>query len=211
MTKNAVKKQFHLFIDELSTNAIQEFKPTHIIGLSNGGVNIINIGDETLKTILNTLIKSEINNIQQSLERQFDLVLDYIENKKQNKIKKKFIKKDFFYRNLQNNRKNLESNLEYRLNRMAEDIEPLVKSNKEDFWMAIYDTYNEKESRKFVKRHFRFSDTIDKYKNDLNLTTAINMGLIDKKVEYTDEAVRVIKTSEKNLRNKLDKKIDRIY
>lgn len=213
MTRNAVEKQFHLFIKELSTNAIQEFRPTHIITSSynTGGLNIISIGEETLKTVLNTPIKTEINEIQQSLERQFDLVLEYLESRKQNKIKRKFIKKDFFYKNLQSNRKKLKSNLEYRLNRMAEDVEPLVKSNKEDFWMALYENYSEKDSRKFIKRHFSFSDTIDKYKNDLNLTTRINIGLIDKKIEYTDEAIRVIKKSEKDLRNKLDKKIDNIY
>ncbi|MFP4632220.1 MAG: hypothetical protein ACLFMT_02130 [Halobacteriales archaeon] len=208
MGKEAVRNQLHVFLDDVMEYALQEFKPLAVIGLG------FLPGNSIAKLLLSPLIKKELNVIKITLQNEFNTILDLSEDMKDgdsdpSRYRDRFLANDFFYQNYHGDRADeFEEVLEQRLEEVAEDLEPLLDAEADDFWEALVETYERGEAKDMLTYHFSFTEKLAKDFGD-GMKLTFKLGLI--KFDYTNEAVRVLPYAESSLREQILERLDEEY
>jgi len=205
-SREAVVEQFDVFVDMVIENALDEFEPFRV-------VNIDNIpGNSTAKSVLGPVIRDELDVYRNCINDQFGVVMAYAEDGDLEAHRDDFIQNDIFYRSYEGaDRRALEEDLTERLDMMGTDMAPLMRSGEDDFWDAAVAAYDEDEAREMLPKHFEYTRRIEDYADGIRLTVEIGNRFVSVDIEYTDEAIRCLRESERQLREHLRRRVDEVY
>ncbi|MDZ7689529.1 MAG: hypothetical protein U5J64_12625 [Halobacteriales archaeon] len=206
MTEEAVRRQFDVFIERMDRYVSEEVNPLNTIDsrirLPKGAVN----------AALRPFVRREVDSVGSSFERKFSIVVDCAGGDSVEERRDEYLHTDAFYVNADAEvREELGRELIESLRTMADNIRPLVESEKDSFWDAVVDVYDEEGAKRAIRDGFDYSKTARKYADDVDLTVTVRAGLLSKEIEYTDEAVRALTVAEKRLRRDVTADIEQIY
>ena len=208
MTEEAVRRQFEVFIDRMDGYVAEEVNPLNTldsrvrIRLPKGAVN----------AALRPFVRREVDSVGSSFERKFDIVVDCAAGDAVEERSDEFLSADAFYANADASvRDELGRELVESLRTMSTNIRPLVESEHDVFWEAVVEAYDEDGAKKAIRDSFDYSEMARRYADNVNLTVTVRAGLLSKKIEYTDEAVRALTAAEKRLRRDVTAEIERAY
>jgi len=109
-------------------------------------------------------------------------------------------------------RERLEDRLLARQKRLGDAVEPIVTSEKEEYWTALLETFDREGAITLVEEHFEFTGPLRENRDAFVLQTEIDPGEILSgvgsllggamptiTVEYTDEAIRAMRKAEQRV------------
>jgi hypothetical protein len=207
-SREAVVEQFEVFMERIIHDALDEFEPFRIVNV-NGMP-----GNDRVKQALGPVIRDELGRLRRSVETQFSVVMEYIETGDTEGCRRDFLRNDIFYNSFEGDRRakrRLRKDLTERMTRMGEDMAPLVKTGESEFWDALVAAYDENEAREMLPRHFAYTETLSRYRDDLCLTVRVGGRVLGTELEYTDEAMRVLDVAETRLREHMREEVNVVY
>lgn len=207
-SREAVVGQFEVFMERIIHDALEEFEPFRVVNM-NGMP-----GNDRVKKALGPVIRDELGRLRKSVETQFDIVMRYIETGDTEMCRRDFLRNDIFYNSFEGDqraKRSLGRDLTERMTRMGEDMAPLVETGEEEFWDALVAAYDEDEAREMLPRHFAYTETLNRYRNDLCLTVRVGGKVLGTEVEYTKEAMRVLDVAETRLREHMREEVNGVY
>lgn len=209
MGKEAVRNQLHVFLDDVTRFALEDFRPLAVIGLG------FLPGNSIVKLLMSPLIKKELNVIKITLQNEFNVILDLAEAMNEGdadpqEYYDRFLQHDFFYQNYDGSHEDeFRDLLEKRLEEVAEDLAPLLDAESDDFWGALVETHDRGEAKDMLTYHFSFTEkVVTRFGEGLVLDFKLMPLLV---FDYTDEAVRVLPEAEGYLREQMLETIDEEY
>ncbi|MEF8783351.1 MAG: hypothetical protein V5A39_14550 [Haloarculaceae archaeon] len=94
----------------------------------------------------------------------------------------------------------LEAHLLDHFDRAASDLEPLVASETDDFWVALTEEYTREKAEGIVERHFSQAETFTQYRDGVFTSQRVGNLVID-----------VIEEGERRFREQLFDELDEAY
>lgn len=207
MTEKAVKKEFDGYVKSISLRALDELDPSAVVD--------IDLPADRIKSMLRDEIRQEMARVKSGFQEQTDHI---IETAKKGEItaedKRKFLETDIYYSNYFGDAERKEQfgdELTEYFEGAVEGIQPLVESDCDQFWDCVKETYGKEEATEMLQEHFRRSEILKKYTDEMVLTMALDTGLPIEEIEYTEESVRVFGESEKHMRERLEEQAKLAY
>jgi len=206
MTEEAVRRQFDAFIDRMDRYVSEEVNPLNTIDVP------IRLPKEIVNAALRPLVRREVDSVGSSFERKFVIVVDCASGDTVDERREDYLRADAFYTNADEEvRDEIGRELIENLRTMADNIRPLIKSERDDFWEAVAEVYDEEGAKAAIRDGFDYSDTARRYADRVDLIVTVRAGFLKKEIEYTDEAVRALTIAEKRLREDVTKDIEGLY
>lgn len=206
MTEEAVRKQFDAFIDRMSAYVADEVDPLNAVDAP------IRIPRGAANAVLRPLVRREVDSVGASFEEKFVIVVDCAAGDTVEERRDDYLRADAFYTNATRDvRDELGEELVESLRTMSGNIEPLVESDRDRFWEAVAEVYDEEGAKAAIRDGFDYSETARKYAGSVDLTVTVRAGFLSKEIEYTDEAVRALTAAEERLRRDVTVEIEKLY
>lgn len=213
MGKEAVRNQLHVFLDDVTQYALEDFNLLNVVHL--GWLPFAGLQNRFWKFVLRPLILQELNVIKITLQNEFNVILDLAEAMNEGDPNPedyydRFLEHDFFYQNYDGPHEDeFQDLLENRLEEVAEDLAPLLDADSDDFWGALVETHEREGAKEMLTYHFRFTEkVVDRFGEGLELKFKL-MPLVV--FDYTTEAIRVLPDAEGYLREQMLETIDEEY
>jgi len=199
MTEKAVKKEFDGYVKSVSLKALDELDPTKVVE--------VNLPPERLKSLLRDEIRQEMARIKSGFQEQTDVIVETAaKGEITDEDRRKFLKLDLYYTNYfgDEERKNrfAEELTEY-FEDVVEGIQPIIASEKDDYWECVRGVYDEDEAVEVLSQYFSRAQILEKYTDEMVLTMALDTGLPIEEIEYTEESVRVFAKGEEEMRERI--------
>jgi len=207
MTEKAVKKEFDGYVKSISLRALDELDPSAVVD--------IDLPADRVKSMLRDEIRQEMARVKGGFQEQTDLIVETAASGEvTDEDRRKFLKSDLYYSNYfgdSERKKQFGDELIEYFEEAVENVQPLVESEHDEFWDCVKDVYEKDRAVRLLKEHFRRSEILKKYTDEMVLTMALDTGLPIEEVEYTEEGVRVFAEGEKHMRARLEEQAELAY
>lgn len=206
MTHDAVIDKLDEYIHTVAIQAIDELDPSRVVN--------VDLPAESIKSAMRDDIRHEMIGIKSSFSDQMIAMIEYAETEESlDEHVEGFLAVDVFYEDFvgdDDRREAFRDDLEQYFVRGSSALQPLIRSETDDFWSCFVETYTREELDDFMTL-FRRSEVVAPYIDDLRITMELDTGLPIEEVEYTEEAVRVFDEAERYLREIIRDEADRAY
>ncbi len=219
MTRAAAQKGFETFIAEAIQLTYREFNViTALQGVNTPGSGTI---DRLLKqsdTLDRRVVRPELRAFRADVMEQFDILLDYVTSDADiDAYRDELLATDRYAQSLRDSippeRQNrLRNRLVVRQKRLGDAIEPIVTSPHDEYWVALIEEYDRESALCLVEENFEFTGLVREERDAFamearvdpsDVLSGIGSLLGDAipafTVEYTDEAVRAMRTAERQV------------
>jgi hypothetical protein len=211
MTRGAVKEQIDLLINEIIEKGLDEFKPWAVLGLG------FMPGNALLKVLFGSQVRDELGSYRAMYNNQFRIVLDYAEDVVEEGEGASFegygdeiLEWDVYYVNYEGDEdERFADDLVSRYEKIGKDLAPIVESDEDGFWEAARDAYDKDELVGKLEHAFSYTDVLGRYEDDIDVRTP--PVLLFLRLRYTDEVVRTLKKSEREVLEEMKRKADEVY
>lgn len=207
MTEKAVKKEFDGYVKSISLRALDELDPSAVVE--------IDLPADRIKSMLRDEIRQEMARVKGGFQEQTDLIIETaVRGEITDEDRRKFLETDLYYSNYfgdADRKKQFGEELTGYFEEAVESVKPLVESEHDKFWDCVEDVYEKEEATERLKDHFRRSEILEKYTDEMVLTMALDTGLPIEEIEYTEEGVRVFAEGEKHMRERLEEQAELAY
>jgi hypothetical protein len=207
MTEKAVKKEFDGYVKSISLRALDELDPSAVVD--------IDLPADRIKSMLRDEIRQEMARVKSGFQEQTDHIIETASNGEITaEDRRKFLETDLYYSNYFGDAERKEQfgdELTEYFEGAVGGIRPLVESDCDQFWDCVKETYEKEEATEMLQEHFRRSEILKKYTDEMVLTMALDTGLPIEEIEYTEESVRVFGESEKHMRERLEEQAKLAY
>ena len=207
MTEKAVKKEFDGYVKSISLRALDELDPSVVVE--------VDLPADRIKSMLRDEIRQEMARVKSGFQEQTDHIIETaVKGEITDDDRRKFLETDLYYSNYFGNserKKQFGEELTEYFEEAVESVRPLVDSEHDDFWDCVKDVYEKDEAIELLKNHFRRSEILEKYTDEMVLTMALDTGLPIEEIEYTNEGVRVFAEGEKHMRERLEEQAEMAY
>ncbi len=207
MTEKAVKKEFDGYVKSISLRALDELDPSAVVE--------IDIPADRLKSILRDEIRQEMARVKGGFQEQSDLIIETASNSEiTDEDRRKFLESDLYYSNYfgdSDRKKQFGDELTGYFEEAVESVKPLVESDHDSFWDCVKEVYEKDEAVRLLKKHFRRSEILEKYTDEMVLTMSLDSSLPIEEIEYTEESVRVFAEGERHMRKRLEEQAEMAY
>jgi len=207
MTEKAVKKEFDGYVKSVSLKALDELDPTQVVD--------VNLPPDRIKSLLRDEIRQEMARVKSGFQEQSDFIVETAANGGvTDDDRRKFLELDLYYSNYfgdEERKAQFGEELGEYFEETVDNITPIVRSDEDDFWDCVAETYDRDEAVGILQRYFRRSDILKRYTDEMVLTMALDTGLPIEEVEYTEESVRVFGEGEKEMRRRVEEQADMVY
>jgi hypothetical protein len=207
MTEKAVKKEFDGYVKSISLRALDELDPSAVVD--------IDLPADRIKSMLRDEIRQEMARVKGGFQEQTDHIIETaVRGEVTDEDRRKFLKSDLYYSNYfgdEERKKRFGNELNDYFEAAVDSVEPLVESEHDDFWDCVKESYEKDEAVRLLKEHFRRSEILEKYTDEMVLTMALDTGLPIEEIEYTEEGVRVFAEGEKHMRERLEEQAELAY
>jgi len=213
MTEEAVREQFEFYVEEFADTALDAIELDNVEVASRMFLPEPDGIPTPLQSAAEHIIPTQLERIQERLDEQFGVVIDYAraradgEDPDLEAYFDTFKKQDIFYERAKGNANDLEEELRGRFKSLAEDMEPLIDSDHDNFWTAVSEEYGAEEARKKLESHFSYSAVVDEYSDVLDFSHSA-CGYT---VSFEDELLRVMECGEEYVSELIDEEIEEVY
>ena len=217
MEKEKIEDEFHALLDEV-VNGIEDKldieKAVQTRSSSRTAGKVASNSD----TLRRKVIRPEINSYRKDLKEQFSTVLDALEqNRDVREFEREILEKDIFHQNMNPQSEDVEKKIMQRFENLHGAMQKLMDSEVDDVWRGVEENFSEDEAREFIQDMFGFLDELEEHENRLEYIKDVRLsdiGLllpVKLEIDYTPEALEVMKESEEEVREKLEARLDEMY
>ena len=217
MEKEKIEDEFHALLDEV-VNGIEDKldieKAVQRRSSSRTAGKVASNSD----TLKRKVIRPEINSYRKDLKEQFSTVLDAVEqNRDVREFEREILEKDIFHQNMNPQSEEVEKKIMQRFENLHGAMQKLMDSEADDVWRGVEENFSEDEAREFIQDMFGFLDELEEHENRLEYIKDVRLsdiGLllpVKLEIDYTPEALEVMKESEEEVREKLEARLDEMY
>ena len=199
MEKEKIEEEFHSLLDEVVDGIEDKLDIEKAVQRRSSSRTAGKVASNS-DTLRRKVIRPEINSYRKDLKKQFSTVLNAVElNRDVREFEEEILEKDIFHQNM---------------NPQSREVEKKIMRRFENLHG---ENFSEDEAREFIQEMFGFLEELEEHENRLEYIKDVSLSdiglLLPVKVEidYTPEALEVMKESEDEVREKLEKKIDRMY
>lgn len=219
MTRAAAREGFEAFISEAIEITYREFNVvTALQGVRTPGSGTV---DRLLKqsdALDRRVVRPELRAFRADVMEQFSVLLRYVTSDAGiDAYREELLATDRYAQSLRDSlpperRKRLQDRLVARQKRLGDAIEPIVTSPHEEYWAALITEYDREAALALIEEHFEFTGLLRKETDAFAFETRIDPSDILSgvgsllgnaipafTVGYTDEAVRAMRTAERQV------------
>jgi hypothetical protein len=217
MEREKIEDEFHSLLDDIVDGIEDKLDIEKAVQRrsSSRAAGKVASNSQTLKR---RVIRPEINSYRKDLKTQFSTVLDAVEQDRSvREFENKLLKRDLFHQNIQPPSEEVREKVMQRFENLHGAMERLKDAEGDDVWAAVGNDFSEEEAREFVDEMFGFLEELEDHEHRLEYVKEVSLadiGLllpVDIEIDYTPEAIEVMKESEEEVRERLEEKIDRMY
>jgi len=219
VTREAAREGFRAFIGDAVDATYREFNVVAALqGAHTPGSGTI---DRLLKqsdALDRRVVRPELRAFKSDVLDQFEVLLEYVDSGEPiGAYREELLAADRYAQSMRETvdsgrRRRLEDRLIERQQGLGDAIAPVVDSPHDDYWVAVADTLDREAAIDLVETHFEFSGPLRAHRDAFVLRTRIDPGEILSgaasllggamptiTVEYTDEAIRAMRTAEREV------------
>ena len=219
MTRVAAQEGFEAFISEAIEITYREFNViTALQGVHTPGSGTV---DRLLKqsdTLDRRVVRPELRAFRADVMEQFNVLLEYVTSDAGiEAYRDELLATDRYAQSIRDSvaperRERLQDRLVARQKRLGDAIEPIVTSPHEEYWAALLEQYDREGALALVEENFEFTGPLRADRDGFALQTQIDPSDVLSgvgsllgdaipafTVEYTDEAVRAMRTAERQV------------
>ncbi|MFB6242431.1 MAG: hypothetical protein ABEJ36_06555 [Candidatus Nanosalina sp.] len=217
MEREKIEEEFHDLLDEVVDGIEDKLDIEEAVQRRSSSRTAGKVASNS-DTLKRKVIRPEINSYRRDLKTQFSTVLDAVEqNEDVREFERKLLKHDIFHQNMSPRSEEVREKIMQRFENLHGAMQKLRDAEGEDVWDAVGNDFSEEEAREFIREMFGFLEELEDHEHRLEYVKNVSLadiGLllpIDVEIDYTPEAIEVMKESEGEVRQKLDKKVDGMY
>jgi len=217
MDSKIIEEEFHDLLDDVADGVKEKLDISKAVKKRSSSETAAKMVSNS-STVGEEIIEPEIESYRKDLKKQFSKLLKAVENKEEiHKNREKVLEHDVFYQNLEEHNEEVERKVIERLESLHEAIARIKKSEKDDVWEAVSENFTRREAEQFIDDMFGFMEELEAHEEDLKYTKEVDMSKISKilpfqiEVDYTSEALEVMKESEREVREEMEEKIEELY
>lgn len=217
MDSKIIEKEFHDLLDDVADGVKEKLDISKAVKRRSSSETAAKMVSNS-STVGEEIVEPEIEAYRKDLKKQFSKLLKAVENKEEiRKNKEEVLKHDVFYQNLEEHNEEVERKVIGRLESLHKAIDRIKKSDEDDVWEAVSENFTRHEAEQFIDDMFGFMEELEIHEDDLKYTKEVDMSKISKilpfqiEVDYTPEALEVMKQSEKEVREEMEEKIEELY
>jgi hypothetical protein len=219
VTRGAAREGFETFITEAIETTYREFNVVAALqGARTPGSGTVDRLLKRSEALDRRVVQPELRAFRADVVDQFDVLLEYVTAEEGiEPYREKLLAADRYAESIREDvpadrRKRLENRLVARQKRLGDAIEPIVNSSHGEYWTALLETFDRDDALALVEEHFEFTGPLREDRDAFALQTRIDPGEILSgvgsllggamptiTVEYTDEAVRAMRTAERQV------------
>jgi len=212
MTREALEKGFETYVDDIMTEAYDQFDVTAAFtsGTSQGS----RVVSKLLKKhylLDRHVVQPALESYKTDVLDQVQVLLDYAETPDADfaDYSDEALSHDTFYQSLREDlseerRDEIREQLIEQQRRLAEAARPIVEAEEDEFWPAVEATLDRTEAEELVEEHFAFTEPLREYPDDFQFTERVDTGKLlagplamgmptpSVPLDYTDEVQRVL-------------------
>lgn len=230
MTRQAVRTGFEGFVDDVVDLAYEEFDVVGALrnGTRGGGSRVVSALVKESDALDRHVVQPMLAEHKRTVLGQFDHVLDYATTPGVGfqEYAGDVLRSDMYFEALRpglsrDEQAEIERRLLERQRRLGDALVPLVETDADAFWPAVTAAFDRDAARRFVETHFGFTDPLVEHRDAFAFTTGVDpgdvvggmvgRGLPSIEVEYTDEAVRTLRTAETEVIGRTLDEVDRQF
>lgn len=229
MTREAVADGFASFVDDIVDVALAEFDVVAALGGGSGsGSKLVSRLLKNQRRLNQRVIQPELRGYRQQVTSQFDILLDYAADESTDfgAYRDEVLQTDLYWRQLRDDvrsarREEVAESLLGHHRGLADAARPLVAADEGEFWAAATAALDHEQATALVRDHFTFTDPLREFPGAFRFTVDIDPselfdGLLASRlpartVEYTDEAVRTLRTAEREVVDRTLAEVDRRF
>jgi len=217
MEREKVEDEFHALLDEVVDGIDDKLDIEKAVQRRSSSNTAGKVASNSQR-LQRKVIRPEINSYRNDLKHQFSTILDAVEqNKDVREFEKTLLQKDIFHQNMSPQSEEVREKIMERFENLHGAMDVLMDSDAENVWQGVEQDFTEQEARKFVSDMFGFIQELEEHEHRLNYMKKVNLadiGLLlplNIEIDYTPEALEVMKESEDEVRQKLESKVDSMY
>lgn len=235
MTRGAVEQGFERFLEDMIEVAYREFDVTSALrnGTRGGvGASLTNRLVKNSNTLERLVVRPELQSYRRDVMAQFDVILDYAaDDAGVEAYREEFLAHDSYYEALRDSiprqrYETIEARLVDRAAALGDAAEPLIDAEEAEFWPAVRAELTHEEAHDLIDRHFRFTRPVGDDEDAFEFVAAFEAGdvvgsgglgsllggtLPEVEVEFTDEALRVMRRAEEEVVREATREVDRRF
>jgi predicted small metal-binding protein len=215
--REVLEEEFHSLLDDVADGVKQKLDISEAVKRRSSSETAAKMISES-STVNDEIIAPEIESYRQDLKKQFSRLLEAVEDEEDVRTRREnLLEHDIFYQNLENESQEVERKILERLESLHKAITEIKKSEADDVWEAVSQEFSRREAEKFIDDLFGFMDELEQHEHELEYCKEVEMSKISKilpftvEVDYTPEALEVMKESEKEVREEMEEKIEELY
>lgn len=217
MEREKIEEEFHSLLDEVVDGIEDKLDIEKAVRRRSSSRTAGKVASNS-QALKRKVIRPEIKSYRKDLKTQFSTVLDAVEqNEDVREFERKLLRHDIFHQNMEPSTEEVREKVIHRFEKLHQAMERLDDADGEDVWEGVHDRFSEEEAREFVEDTFGFMEELEEHEHRLEYVKNVSLsdlGLllpVDIEVDYTPEALEVMKESEEEVREKLERKIGRMY
>ncbi|MFP4174781.1 MAG: hypothetical protein ACLFSW_03260 [Halobacteriales archaeon] len=208
MTRKAVREQFRLVSESVFDDWTGEFRPSRAVGISFVPAPV----DSVARFFLGGLSR-EFAHHREGYERGLKAALDYAEEVGLDggsfgKYEDEILATDYWYACCDDEgRDALGDALLARYRRIGKEFGPIAGFPEDGFWDAAKGAYDRDETVDALDHLFGYADTLEEHADGVSM----EMTVASRNIDYTDEALRSLRSTEERLFERVEAKADEVY
>lgn len=216
MTRTAVRSGFERFVDDALAATAEEFDVGRALGDAGGTLGEMLSAQSEL--VRRAVVEPKLDDYRGDVLAQFDAVLDYAESDEGvEAFRERLLARDIYADSLREElpaerRREVEDAFVSRCEALGDAVRPLVDSEREEFWAAVRDVFDEPAAAEIVEERFRFTEPVRSFPDAFRFDATVDPGaLFDGalgglfggvspiRVEFTDEVSRAVRRGERRV------------
>lgn len=217
MDREKIEEEFHGLLDDVVDGVEEKLDVGKAVKRRSSSDTAARMVRDSSR-VREEIIRPEIEDHRKDLKHQFSRLIDLVENDEEvEKAREELLERDIFHNNLKKEVPELEEKVMDRFKHLRESMERLNESEEETVWDGVREEFTEEEAREFVDQMFGFLEEVEEHEKHLEYRKNIDLSKLSSllpfsvDVDYTPEALEVMRESEDEVREKLEKKTDELY
>lgn len=217
MDREEIEREFHSILDEVADGVKEKLDIAEAVRKRSSSRTAGKIAGES-DLLERNVVDPVISSYRKDLKHQFSRTLDAAaEGEDIEEIERELLERDIFYQNLEESSEELENRIIERFHHLKGVLQRLHDSDADDLWDGVSEEFTEEEAREFIEKVFGFTEHLEKHREKFNYSEDVRLSdagfflPISFEVDYTPEAIQVMKESEDEVRQDLERKLDNIY
>ena len=209
MTRDAVREQMRLVSEAVGEGWRESFSVTDAAGWGA----VPSFLDRVVVFFFAPGVDDEFTRLRAGYERGLKASLDYAEEVGLDggsfgKYEEEILATDYWYACCDDaTRDALGDALLARYRRIGKEFGPIAGFPEDGFWDAAKGAYGRDETVEALDHLFGYADTVEEHADGVSL----DMTVASRNVDYTDEALRALRSTEERLFERMKEKADAVY